>query len=128
MPAGDRYVQVHAADMFAFLEGKGFRRRDERTDRFSVSEVVYERLHVVDARYRVLIYTSIGKHAGEARGCGGDAIRVVAVYEDGTRSFGVAKLPRVFRTGSVEKVLERTIERAREAYSICNQRIRQRRS
>jgi hypothetical protein len=123
MPAGDRYVEVPAEAMFAFLQSKGFSRREDRS-----SEIVYERAHAHDSRFKVLVYTSISKYASRARSLGGDAIRVVAIFEDSTRSYGIAKMPRVFRTGSVEKVLERTIERAREAYAVCNMKLKERRS
>lgn len=119
MPAGDRYVVVPAETMFSFLESKGFWRSDKRSRR----EVVYERAHERDGRYRILIYTSVGVGQTVARRSGGDAIRVAAIIDLGTYVGGIAKLPRVFRTGSVEAVLERTIERAREAYAACSRKI-----
>ena len=120
MPAGDRFVPVPAEAMFSFLEGKGFRRSEGR----SRSEVVFERAHHKDPRFKVLVYTSCSAAASRARKRGADAIRVVAIFEEpGHRGTGVAKTPRVFRTGSVEGVLERVLERARACYAVCNKRV-----
>jgi len=114
------YVVVPAERLFRFLEAKGF----SRTVRFR--EVVYVREHHLDPRYKVLVYTSVREGAAEARKRGADAIRVCAIFEDQKKavSRGVAKLPKVLRTGTVEAVLERTIERAREAYRIINQKVK----
>lgn len=119
MPAGDRYVDVPAEKMIAFLQSKGFVPALNRSRR----EVVYERSHARDPGYRVLVYTSIAQGNMTARKLGQDAIRVCAIYEDVGRSFGVAKLPRVFRTGSVDGVLERTYQRMREAYERCTKHL-----
>lgn len=119
MPAGDRYVEVPAERMIEFLKSKGFVLARNRSRR----EVVYERSHDKDPGYRVVVYTSISAGNAKARKLGADAIRVCAIYEDVGRSFGVAKLPRVFRTGSVDAVLARTLERMRDAYARCTQRI-----
>lgn len=119
MPAGDRYVEVPAAQMFAFLRERGFVEAPHRSRR----EVVYERAHDVDPRFKVLVYTSIARGMAEARCLGGDAIRVVPLFDNGRpgESRPVAKkLKRVFRTGTVAGVLNRTLERMREAYAILN--------
>lgn len=89
-------------------------------------EEVYERRHDRDDRYAVRVYTSILRGAEEARDCGADAIRVVALFVDGKfhyppRTVPIFKATRVHRTGSVEAVLDRMIERAREAYAAANQ-------
>lgn len=120
MPAGDRYVEVPAERMIAFLREKGFVPALNRSRR----ELVFERAHEKNPGFRVLVYTSIAQGSSRARKLGADAIRVCAIYEDVGRSFGVAKLPRVFRTGSVDAVLERTLARMREAYKKCSERIR----
>jgi len=117
------YVEVPTERLFSFLEEKGF----SRTVRYS--EVVYERKHDRDPRYKVLIYTSVREGRRKARGCGQDAIRVCAVFESVSElgdpmCYGVAKLPKVLRTGTVEAVLERTITRAREAYAVINKRVK----
>jgi hypothetical protein len=95
----------------------------------SVGEEVYERPHNRDARYVVRIYSSIQRGAGEVRACGEDAIRVVALFVDGKfysppRTVPIFKAVRVFRTGTIDGVLDRLIERAREAYAACNEHRR----
>lgn len=127
MPAGDRFVVVPAERLFAFLEQRGFVRSRGRSRR----EVVYERGHERDARYHVIVYTSVAEGRAVARSRGSDAIRVCAVFDDGARSFGVAKLPKVLRTAPhgeederIKHVLERMLARMREAYAACSQRMR----
>jgi hypothetical protein len=122
MPAGDRFVVVPAVELEAFLQAKGFERGRHRT------EVVYRRRHHVDPRYVVCVYTSLTDGATVARDLGADAIRVVAYQElspDGSTSRGVAKTPKILRTGSVAKILDRILDRARVAYTVCNQRVKE---
>lgn len=116
-------MEVPSGRLFSFLEEKGF----SLTVKYR--EVVYVRAHHRDPRYKVLVYTSVRAGDAKARGCGVDAIRVCAVFEDvdmngAPWSKGVAKLPKVLRTGTVEGVLERVLERAREAYSVINKRLK----
>lgn len=110
-------VVVPAEAILAFLKSKGFTERDAMKVRGN--EIVYERAHKADSRYKVLIYTSVRRGATVARGIGKDAIRVCAIFEQGSESRGICKLPRVHRTGTVDGVLARVIERAREAYQKC---------
>jgi len=124
MPAGDRYVEIPAETFFAFLEGKGFFRETGRSRR----EVVYGRAHARDPRYRVLVYTSVAAGNARARKLGADAIRVVAIFDSPGpwgAARGVFKGKRVFRTGTVDGVLLRVLERAREAYGVCNERVKE---
>ena len=88
-------------------------------------EEVYDRAHDKDARYSVRVYSSIQQGSEGVRDCGSDAIRVVALFADSRfhyppRTEAIFKATRVHRTGSVEAVLDRMIERAREAYAACN--------
>lgn len=120
-----RFVQVPAAAIRERLAAAGFR----LTAGPSNEEEVYERSHDRDDRYVVRVYTSIQRGADEARDCGADAIRVVALFKDGKFHYPpkvvpIFKATRVHRTGSVEAVLDRMIERAREAYGVCNQHRR----
>ncbi len=117
MPAGDRFVEVPADAMFAFLKSKGFTESKDR----SRWEVVYEFRHKQDPRYRIFVYTSFSKNQSVARGLGKDAIRVVAIFEvnEGGSGRGI-KSYRVFRTGTVDGVLERMYQRMRQAYDLCN--------
>lgn len=119
------FVEVPSERLFARLRAAGFVEQDYPRDRQS-GEVVFERKHDRDSRYRILVYTSVRRGSFTARGKGADAIRVCAIYLEGFTSRGVAKLPRVHRTGTVEDVLERVIDRARRAYAVCNERIRER--
>lgn len=126
MSTGDRFVVVPSEEMFRFLDSKGFVRSSNRSRR----EVVYERTHAKDPRFKVLVYTSIAEGRGTARARGADAIRVVAIFESHERTHGVAKLPKVLRTAPpgepaarVAHVLERVLGRMREAYAVCNRRI-----
>ena len=115
-----RFVQVPAAAIRERLAAAGFRLVDAPH-----GEEVYERAHDRDARYTVKVYSSIQRGAGEARDCGEDAIRVVALFADTrfrwpARPEPIFKATRVHRAGSVEAVLDRMIERAREAYAAIN--------
>lgn len=107
-----RFVSVPSEKLESFLKDKGFKRTETRT------EVVYVFNHKVNKNIQIKVYTSIKIGNQAARGCGKDAIRVCAVFNNGKKSFGIAKLPRVYRTGSVDKVLDRMLERMREAYSV----------
>ena len=111
------YVEVPAESILAFLTTHGFTERD--ASKVKGNEIVYERGHKVDSRYKVLVYTSVRRGAQRARGLGKDAIRVCAIFEQGSDSRGLCKLPRVHRTGTVEGVLGRVLSRAREAYQKC---------
>ena len=92
------------------------------------------------------VYTSLSRDSAQARGCGEDAIRVCVVRyyawhtteehmdlagiggaPGGLRAHGVADFPRVYRTGSVEAVLDRMIDRAREAYAFVNESLKKQR-
>ena len=115
------FVSVPAAAIRERVAAAGFRLLPGS----SREEEVYERPHDKDDRYAVRVYTSILRGAEEARDCGADAIRVVALFVDGKfhyppKTVPIFKAVRVHRTGSVEKVLDRMIERAREAYKAIN--------
>jgi hypothetical protein len=109
------YVQVPAEAIRAKLLAAGF-------ERFSQpgAEEVYARKHDADVRYVVKVYSSIRQGSDRARGRGQDAIRVVAVFGDR----GIYKSERVYRTGSVEAVLDRMMQRARDAYAFCSKHRR----
>lgn len=104
------FVSIPAQAIEDFLKSKGFSRTLCR------NEVVYVRLHASCADVMVKVYTSIRTGQGSARRRGKDSIKVCTVFDNGRRSFGIGKFPRIHRTGSVEKVLERTLERMRAAY------------
>ena len=124
---GDRFVMLPSERMFEMLAKAGFTRVEGRSRR----EVVYERAHARDPRFKVLVYTSIGVGRAIARARGADAIRVCAIFEEAPgRGRGVAKLPKVLRTAPpgdaearINHVLERVLGRMREAYAKCNERM-----
>lgn len=124
------YVQVPAEQLRAKLTEMGF---SLAHDSFSREEI-YERTHHRNPSYFVRVYSSIERGSRSARGCGEDAIRVVALRRVRTADWhegkqwridGIAKTKRIHRTGTVEGVLERLHERAREAYSVINQRLKE---
>src|SRR5580692_639435 len=89
------FVPVPASAIRERLAGAGFTLVPS-----SHGEEVYERPHDKDARYTVLVYSSIQRGAGEARECGEDAIRVVALFLDGRYSFPARKVP-IFKSARV---------------------------
>jgi hypothetical protein len=109
-----RFVDVPAAAIRERLVAAGFSLLPA-----SRGEEVYARTHKVDNRYTIKVYSSIQRGAAAARGCGADAIRVVALFTPRDKTYPIFKSARVYRTGSVEAVLERMIERAREGYARC---------
>lgn len=114
-----RAVTVPAEALERFLRGKGFERNVVR------GEVVYDRKHHACPHTIIRVNTTIPAGGAVARGVGKDSIKVYAFHEFGPlpQSRGVAKTVRIFRTGTVEGVLERIEERAREVYRITNKFI-----
>ena len=112
-----RFVMVSRKSMTEALEKAGF--TPFQTGGRS-AELGYFRCHGLDPNIQIKIYTSLPADRSVARGCGEDAIRVVAVFDDGAKNFPICKLPRVHRTGSEAAVIERTLERAREAWRFVN--------
>lgn len=121
---GSRFVEVPAEAIRARMHEAGF------TETSFCNEVVFVRTHARCKHSHVKVYTSMSVHAGGVRAVGTDAIRVVGVFERVTpgrtkpfvRVFYKGR--RVHRTGTVEGVLERLIERAREAYGAINEGLR----
>ena len=119
-----RFVVMPAHLIRSRLAAAGFfRQTDVRGN-----EEVYDLRHTKDAHYVVRVYTSVRAGMDEARGCGGDAIRVVALRVEGNAVTPIFKSTRIHRTGTVEKVLDRMIERSREAYAACNEHRHKRRA
>lgn len=114
------YIQIPRDRLEALLTGAGF--QPDRAGR----ELVYRRAHDKDGRLSIAVYTSIATFAGSARGCGKDAIRVVALFTWLHQASGEQRRKnlykaRVYRVNSVEGVLERTLGKMREAYASCNE-------
>ena len=115
-----RFVPVPADAIRKLMIECGFKRIEH-----AGSEEVYQRDHDKDPHYHVRVYSSIPVDANRVRGCGRDAIRVVAGVHRSGLWFCVYRAARTYRTGTVEGVLERTRQRMREAYQAINQRIKQ---
>ena len=116
-----RFVPVPAAAIRDRLAGAGFKLNTE----LKFGEEVYDRAHDRDPRYVVRVYTSIQVGTEGVRNRGSDAIRVVALFCDAqhhwpARVMPIFKATRVHRSGTVETVLDRIVDRAREAYGACN--------
>jgi hypothetical protein len=116
----NKYIDVPRDLLVARLEQAGFKREDRR------GEVVYYRGHDRHPRLRVVVFTSLPEFDVVARGCGEDAIRVQAQLTwtpAGTDVPRFKKLweTRVYRVNSVEGVLGRTVDAAREAYRQLNE-------
>ncbi len=110
-----RFVEVPTEAIENFLKEKGF------VPEVQGREIVYAFKHLKNPSLFVKVYTSIRVGEEVARGCGSDAIRIVAIFNDGKRSFGIRKCQRVYRTGSVKLVLARLHERMQEAYGCLNE-------
>jgi hypothetical protein len=116
-----RYVEVDRTNFCNALEAAGF-----TPDPEARGELVYHRRHHIDPTMFIKVYTSMPLKSGDARGCGADAIRVLLIFKNDRteRSGCLYKAPRVYRTGSEAAVIERTIERARDAYREGNKRVK----
>lgn len=110
-----RFIEVDANDFEDFLKSKGFARAIQK------EEIVYVMQHKRHPYLYIKVYTSLGVGDDVARECGSDCIRIVAIFDNGRKSFGLYKGQRVYRTGSQEKVKERTLVRMRESYARCNE-------
>lgn len=118
-----RYVEIDRAAFVKELELAGF-----TPDPDARGELVYHRQHHLDSTMWVKIYTSMPIESGDARPAGADAIRVLLTFANPTtgRTGCLHQTSRVYRTGSFEAVVQRTLERAREAYREGNKRIKAR--
>lgn len=117
------FVDVPSDALFQRLEAAGFTRG------VSGREVTYTRLHARDPRLSVVVYTSAAEGAQDARGCGEDAIRAVALFTWLHRASGEVRHKKlgafkVLRVTSVDGVLDRTIDAARKAYQACNEFVK----
>lgn len=111
-----RFVDVPAAAIQERLAAAGFELMEANH-----GEEVYLRIHDKDERYAIKVFSSIRHGESAARGCGADAIRVVALFQPRDKVYPIFKSARVYRTGTVVGVLDRMVERAREAYKRCNE-------
>lgn len=103
----------HREDLASRLEGVFLGAKF--TKRKSVGEDVYFYPINDNGTLKILVYSSIV--GNEVRGNGKDAIRVALVYEnkDGCEK-GLARETRINRTGTVDDIAARVLDRMREAY------------
>lgn len=111
------YVNVPARAIEEFCEAKGFTRTLQR------NEVVYVRSSRRNPDVKIKVYTSIRTGRSSARARGKDSIKVCAVFDNGRKSFGIGKFPRVHRTGSTGAVLDRVLSRIKDAAARANEWI-----
>lgn len=108
-----------ATQIKARLESAGF-----KLDPSSRGEDVYLFQHRKDPGLHIKIYTSI--YGGAARAKAADAIRVVMLYQqqrsEEKKVIPMGKMPIVKRSpkSTVETLVERVVDRAREAYKAIN--------
>ena len=115
----ERFVKIDRSKLCGTLESKGF-----SVDPDARGELVYVRQHHIDPTMFVKIYTSLPINGADSRGKGEDAIRVLLTFKNPkTGAAGCLFKPsRVYRTGTEDAVIERTLERARDAYREANAR------
>ncbi len=123
-PSNPKLRKGAALVLYGTLLEKGFAQvKDPSLLPPRCQEIVMEFPVRGSTKHIVRIYTSISpRHSFRAEGK--DAIRVVAlvrfVGRDGsTRQKFIGKTRRVNRTGTVWGIVDRTLERAREAYTIA---------
>lgn len=119
------YVRINRERFCQALEEKGFTQDPE-----AVGELVYSFQHKLDPTMYVKVYTSLPLAGGNGRSAGADAIRVILIFKNDrtNRSGKLHTTKRVFRAGTEEGVIERTLERAREAYQAGTDRFKAHRS
>jgi hypothetical protein len=108
--------------LLAALQNAGFSRVTSDRLPAKTREDVYERvIDGTDGKMRVWVWTSAV--AGQLRGAGSDAIRVTTVYATDNdihgKPRGVGKEKRVFRTGKMDAIESRMMERMRDAWRGC---------
>jgi len=114
------YIEVPRERIEALLAKSGF------APGRAGNELTYSITHRVDPRLSVTVYTSVALDASDARGCGEDAIRVIAQFtwlhraSNETRRKNLFKA-RIYRVNSVDGVLDRMLAKMREAYAACNE-------
>lgn len=114
-----QFVTVTAEDFAKKMAAAGFKETDDQ-----YGEITYSRQHS-DQRFTIKVYTSISRNGSKTRAVGTDAIRVVLLFT-GTngKTYPMAKSKPVHRCGTVDGVLERTLERARDMYRFANERLK----
>lgn len=107
-----------ASTLIGTLEGFGFELVP--STRNGQDELVYKRDHQTRKGFEVRIYTSVVSGPGgvkEVRESGADAIRAALIYrkKDNTTR-GIGSETRVNRTGDIQGIVTRSMERLRSVY------------
>tara|TARA_Y100001970_G_scaffold288959_1_gene417855 strand:+ start:705 stop:1253 length:549 start_codon:yes stop_codon:yes gene_type:complete len=118
--------QLLALQILGKLEDAGFAHEPltHKMDRPYMAERIYARHEGLPPGMKVQVFTTVigdGDNVPiEVRASGKDAIRVCAVYvtKDG-KTRGLGKETRVNRTGNIEDIVERMLERMRKAWMTC---------
>ena len=119
-PALEIHRRTLAISLIDRLETIGFERCERLEGTYGeLSEAVYAKQ--VNGRHIVAVYTSCNQRTGawEARNSGKDAIRVAALYvmKDGNTR-GLSKFKRINRTGSINAIVSRVVDRTQEAEKV----------
>lgn len=106
-----------AARIIEALETAGFEKDPRARGELSYRRQVTSKAGALPSTF-VFVYTTIPlANQTEVRQLGKDAIRTCAVYRtEGKPGRPLAKQRRVFRTGTIEAIVERMLERARVAW------------
>ena len=137
-PENPAHREELANKMKAKLGAAGFKLSTDRTldpgrqygGGWKGKEEVWVFQHRKDPGLEVQVFTSITQ-GGSVRSKGADAIRVCLIYKNkakqtGTenpeaRQYDLGSECRVHRTGDIDDIVERTVERARDAYKRANE-------
>ena len=133
-PANESHKLDLAIHLMSNLDTAGFKRDKRFENSFgneSFREHVYSR--EIKSGMFVLVYTACSNHKKvyvSARAKGNDAIRISTVYipkDKRSHSFsyksstkGIGKQKRVYRTGTLENIGQRMLERMRDGWRIGN--------
>jgi len=117
--------ELLALQILEVLDTAGFTER-QRSATAPAGEKIYERTEGLPPGMKILVYTTVvGGEMGFpyiARESGKDAIRVAAVYltKDG-KTRGLSKETRTNRTGNIEDIADRMLQRMRSAWTTCTE-------
>ena len=137
-PESASHRQELADKMKEKLGAAGFKLSTDRTrdpgrqygGGFKGKEEVWVFQHRKDPGLEVQVFTSITS-GGEVRSKGADAIRVCLIVKNkakladpkspDAKQYDLGSECRVYRTGDIDNIVERTVERARDAYKKANE-------
>jgi hypothetical protein len=114
-----QFVPIPARDFHNRLTAAGFRSYPILNG--GPGEELYELAHHRDPQYVVRVHSSLQRDEGTARERGEGSVSVVAIRLPPDPDV-VFNGPAINRAGTVEEVLDRVIESAREAYAAINRR------